>query len=85
LGVLLAGTAIAAGAAYIGWVATRPSHLVWYCLSVVPFLGWLARYAQLVAAGAGQAPEELILRDRLLLALSVTWSALFLGGVYVHH
>jgi len=82
---LLAGAAIAAGAAYIGWVATRPSHLVWYGLSVVPFIGWLVRYAQLVAAGAGQAPEELILRDRLLLTLSVTWSVLFLGGVYVHH
>ena len=34
-------------------------------------------------AGAGQAPEELILRDRTLLALSVAWSLLFLGGVYV--
>ena len=36
-------------------------------------------------AGAGQAPEELILRDRALLALSVVWGLLFLGGVYVGH
>ena len=47
------------------------------------FLLWLARYASLVGAGAGQAPDELILRDRTLLALGVVWAFLFLGGVYV--
>jgi decaprenyl-phosphate phosphoribosyltransferase len=73
----------AAGVAYISWALTRPSHFVWYALSIVPFLLWLARYAALIGAGAGQAPEELILRDRTLLALSVTWTLLFLGGVYV--
>jgi hypothetical protein len=36
-------------------------------------------------AGAGQAPEELILRDRTLLALAVAWSFLFLSGIYVGH
>ncbi len=69
--------------AYTGWAFTRPSHVVWYALSIVPLLAWLVRYALLIGAGAGQAPEELVLRDRTLLALSVTWSALFLGGVYV--
>lgn len=83
LGMLLAGSAAAASAAYVSWAITRPSHLVWYLLSVVPFLAWLARYATLIAAGAGEAPEELILRDRLLLGLSVAWCLLFLGGVYV--
>ena len=37
----------------------------------------------MIGAGAGQAPEELILRDRTLLGLSVAWSMLFIGGVYV--
>ncbi len=69
--------------AYTGWAFTRPSHVVWYGLSIVPLLAWLVRYALLIGAGAGQAPEELILRDRALLALGVAWSALFLGGVYV--
>ena len=43
------------------------------------------RYASLIGsgAGAGQAPEELILRDGTLLALSFAWGALFVGGVYV--
>jgi hypothetical protein len=37
----------------------------------------------LIGRGGGQAPEELILRDRMLLALGLTWGVLFLGGVYV--
>ncbi len=82
--VLLATTALG-GAAYAGWAFTRPSHVLWYALSIVPFLLWLGRYSALIASGAGQAPEELILRDRTLLALSVAWSLLFLGGVYVGH
>jgi decaprenyl-phosphate phosphoribosyltransferase len=79
---LLASAAVA-GIAYTGWAFTRPSHLVWYGLSIAPFLLWFVRYAILIGAGAGQAPEELILRDRTLLALSVAWCFLFLGGVYV--
>jgi decaprenyl-phosphate phosphoribosyltransferase len=76
-------SATVAGIAYTGWAFTRPSHLVWYVLSILPFLLWLGRYAILIGAGSGQAPEELILRDRTLLALSVAWCFLFLGGVYV--
>jgi decaprenyl-phosphate phosphoribosyltransferase len=78
-------SAAGAGAAYTGWAFTRPSHVAWYAMSIVPFLLWLGRYAALIGAGAGQAPEELILRDRTLLALSVAWSVLFIGGVYVGH
>ena len=78
-------SAAGAGVAYTGWAFTRPAHVAWYALSIVPFLLWLGRYAALIGAGAGQAPEELILRDRTLLALSVAWSVLFIGGVYVGH
>ena len=31
----------------------------------------------------GEAPEELILRDRTLLVLTLAWTALFLAGIYV--
>jgi decaprenyl-phosphate phosphoribosyltransferase len=85
LRLTLAAVATVAGVAYTGWAFTRPNHLVWYGLSIVPFLLWLGRYASLIAGGAGQAPEELILRDRTLLGLSLAWSVLFLGGVYVGH
>ena len=59
--------------------------MLWYALSIVPLLAWLARYAILVGRGTGEAPEELILRDGPLLALSASWVVLFLGGVYVGH
>ncbi len=83
LRLTLLASATMASVAYTGWAFTRPSHLVWYGLSIAPFLLWLGRYASLIGAGAGQAPEELILRDRTLLALSFAWSFLFLGGIYV--
>ncbi|HYM54835.1 MAG TPA: decaprenyl-phosphate phosphoribosyltransferase [Solirubrobacteraceae bacterium] len=83
LRLMLLAAAAVGGVAYVSWAFTRPSHVVWYALSIAPFLLWLARYATLVGAGAGQAPEELILRDRLLLSLSIAWTLLFLGGVYV--
>ncbi|HWX95486.1 MAG TPA: decaprenyl-phosphate phosphoribosyltransferase [Solirubrobacteraceae bacterium] len=83
LRLTLAAAASLASIAYISWAFTRPSHLLWYGLSIVPFLLWLARYASLAGAGAAQAPEELILRDRTLLVLSLVWGLLFLGGVYV--
>ena len=82
LRLTLLAAATLAGVAYTGWAFTRPAHVVWYGLSIAPFLLWFARYATLIGAGAGQTPEELILRDRTLLALSATWSLLFLGGVY---
>jgi decaprenyl-phosphate phosphoribosyltransferase len=85
LRLTLVAAAAIGGIAYVSWAFSRPAHVAWYALSVVPFLLWLARYASLVGAGAGQAPEELILRDRTLLALGVAWAFLFLGGVYVGH
>jgi decaprenyl-phosphate phosphoribosyltransferase len=85
LRLTLGAAATLATAAYIGWALTRTSHVAWYALSVAPFLLWLARYSSLIGDGAGEAPEELVLRDRALLALSGAWVALFLGGVYVGH
>jgi decaprenyl-phosphate phosphoribosyltransferase len=85
LRLTLVAASTVAGVAYTSWAFTRHSHLVWYGLSIAPFLLWLARYATLVEAGTGEAPEELILRDGRLLALSAAWAVLFLGGIYVGH
>jgi decaprenyl-phosphate phosphoribosyltransferase len=83
LRLTLFAAAALGGIAYTTWAFTRPAHVVWYGLSIAPFLLWLARYVTLLEAGGGQAPEELILRDRTLLMLSLAWALLFLGGVYV--
>jgi decaprenyl-phosphate phosphoribosyltransferase len=79
----LFASAATAAVAYTAWAFTRPADTEWYGLSIVPLLLWLGRYSMLIGRGGGQAPEELILRDRMLLALGMTWAALFLGGVYV--
>ena len=83
LRALLATSAALACVAYAGWAFTRAEHRGFYELSMVAFVLWLVRYAMLVARGAGEAPEALILRDRVLLALSLAWVVLFLCGVYV--
>jgi decaprenyl-phosphate phosphoribosyltransferase len=83
LQAMLAAAAAGTIAAYSLWAFGRPEHGPWYEGTIVPVVLWLARYAVLVARGAGEAPEELILRDRALLVLTLTWTALFLGGVYV--
>jgi decaprenyl-phosphate phosphoribosyltransferase len=85
LRVVLACSALAAAVAYGLWAFTGPGHGVWHVLSILPLGLWLARYAVLVGAGAGQAPEEVIAGDKELLALTAIWAALFLSGVYAGH
>jgi decaprenyl-phosphate phosphoribosyltransferase len=83
LRAILAAAATVASVAYAVWAFGRPEHGPWYEISIVPVVLWLCRYGVLVGRGAGEAPEELILRERMLLALMAMWTALFLGGTYV--
>ena len=55
---------------------------VCFQFSIVPFTLAIMRYGLLVDRGAGGAPEDLVLGDRLLLALGVIWACLFALGVY---
>ena len=82
LRLILAGAAALGCVAYASWAFARPGLGTSRQLSIVPFVLWLGRYLRTVAAGAGESPEELILRDRSLLAMSLVWVALFTGGVY---
>src|SRR6202040_3888955 len=65
-------------AAYAIWAFHRPEHGPWYEVTIIPVVLWLARYGTLVMRGAGEAPEELILRDWTLLGLTLLWTGLFL-------
>lgn len=69
-------------AAYASWSLSRPASGPWLGLSLIPFGLWLARYAGLVRAGAGETPEEIVLRDGGLMLLSVLWMLLFMAGIY---
>jgi decaprenyl-phosphate phosphoribosyltransferase len=82
LRILLALAATGMLAGYAIWAFRRPEIGPWYEVGAIPVVLWLARYWTLVLRGAGEAPEELILRDRALLALTLAWTGLFLGGTY---
>lgn len=71
--------------AYCLWAFERAEVLdvsvPWYQVSIVPFATAILRYAQLLDAGEGGAPEDLILSDRILLGAGVLWAVTFGAGV----
>lgn len=83
--------AISAGGAIIGyclWAFSLQTALlhhhdpIWYQLSIIPMFIALLRYTFLVEGGHGARPEELVLADRPLQVLGLTWAVLFALGVY---
>lgn len=82
LRLLMLGAAAVGTVAYACWALTRSAPGPWIPLSLVPFALWLGRYAGVLGEGAGEAPEELILRDRGLVLAGVAWAFLFLIGLY---
>jgi decaprenyl-phosphate phosphoribosyltransferase len=71
--------------AYCLWAFQGHHHdgLSWYEATVAPFLLWLLRYAFLIHEGGGEAPEDIVLRDRFLIAMSGAWVAIYACAVYV--
>jgi decaprenyl-phosphate phosphoribosyltransferase len=83
LQAVLAAAAAGALIAYTIWAIGRPEHGPWYELTILPFAAGLGRYGVRLSRGAGEAPEEVILRDPILLALGLAWTVLFICGIYV--
>lgn len=54
----------------------------WPAISVVPFVVGILRYAMLLEAGAGEAPEDVFLRDRILQLSGAIWVAIYVIGLY---
>jgi decaprenyl-phosphate phosphoribosyltransferase len=82
------GTAAAVTiSAYCLWafdVASQPASFPWAEWSIVPFVLAILRYAVVIDNGHGEAPEDAVLRDRVLLILGLAWVVLFgLGAVGV--
>jgi decaprenyl-phosphate phosphoribosyltransferase len=69
--------------AYCVWAFQLPAidGVPWRPLTIVPFAASLARYGSRVLAGEGEAPEELLLRDRWLVLIGIAWLILFGLGV----
>ncbi len=72
-------------AAYCLWAfekADIASFPISFQLSIVPFVLAVLRYALLLDSGKGGVPEDIVLRDRPLQALGLTWVLVFAVGVY---
>jgi decaprenyl-phosphate phosphoribosyltransferase len=55
----------------------------WSVVSIVPFVVALLRYSVDVDSGAAGEPEEIVLHDRMLMALGVIWAACLMASVYL--
>lgn len=71
-------------ATYCLWAFERGAAsgegLGWLAASVLPFASGALRYAQLIDAGSAEAPERVLLSDRLILACGVAWMLIFVLG-----
>jgi decaprenyl-phosphate phosphoribosyltransferase len=83
LRLLLILSATAALFAYSMWAFQLPSidGIPWRPLTIVPFAICLARYGAVIQAGDGEAPEEVVLKDRRLQLAGLVWLIMFALGV----
>jgi decaprenyl-phosphate phosphoribosyltransferase len=83
LRLILIGSGAGALFAYCVWAFQLPAidGFPWRPLTIVPFAAALVRYGRLVLAGNGEAPEELMLHDRLLAVIAIVWLIVFGLGV----
>ncbi len=69
--------------AYCVWAFSLPDvdGIPWRPLTIIPFAVCLLRYGQVVQAGVGEAPEEILTADRTIAVAGVTWLLLFIMSV----
>ncbi len=65
-----------------GLVDRAGNRFVWIELTVVPVVLGVLLVLLRLETGGGEAPEDLMLHDRVLQVLAVTWVALFAVGLY---
>lgn len=85
LNAILIASAALAVFAYAVWAFELPTvHGVpWRPLTIIPFALCIARYGALIRAGSGEAPEDVLLHDRVLQVVGALWLVLFALGVHV--
>ena len=66
----------------VGVRAADVDDVPWRLLTAVPFTICLLRYGALVRGGGGEAPEEMLLSDRVLLLAGIAWLVLFALSVH---
>jgi decaprenyl-phosphate phosphoribosyltransferase len=84
LRLIMGASAAAALFAYSVWAFQLPiiDGVPWRLLTIPLFALCLLRYGRLVLAGQGEAPEDLLFRDRVLQLAGFAWLVLFALGVH---
>jgi len=84
LNLIIAGSAAVGLFAYCVWAFQHPDvdGVPWRPLTIVPFAACLSYYFIRVRRGDGEAPEDLVLGDRLLLLAGIVWVVLFAFSVH---
>jgi decaprenyl-phosphate phosphoribosyltransferase len=77
---LAAAVTITAYALWAFDVAAKPSSFPWAEWSVLPFVLAILRYGVSIDRGDAEAPEDIALKDRILLILGLAWLVLFALG-----
>jgi len=63
-------------------IADRTVH--WHEISIVPWAFVFLRYAMFVDAGEAGEPEDVVLGDRVIMAIGAAWLILFALGVFTN-
>ncbi|MET0764259.1 MAG: decaprenyl-phosphate phosphoribosyltransferase [Blastococcus sp.] len=79
---LSAGVAVTAYSLWAFEMGEAQLGVPWAALSIAPFVLAILRYAVDVDRGAAGAPEEIVLRDRVLLGLALAWGFTVGMGVF---
>jgi decaprenyl-phosphate phosphoribosyltransferase len=77
-------TSSVAVAAYCLWAFERAAgpYAIFFQLSIIPFLLVTLRYVQLLDAGRGGCPEELVFEDRALQVFGFLWVSSVAVGIH---
>lgn len=83
LGLAFLGAGAGALFSYCVWAFELPSvaGVPWRLLTIPPFALALTRYAFMVRAGEGEAPEEAVIADPVMVVASLVWLIVFALGV----
>jgi decaprenyl-phosphate phosphoribosyltransferase len=79
---LSAGVAVTAYSLWAFEMKALSDGIPWATISIAPFVLAILRYAVDVDKGTAGAPEEIVLRDRVLLVLGLLWLATLALGVF---
>jgi decaprenyl-phosphate phosphoribosyltransferase len=79
---LSAGVAVTAYSLWAFEMGEGQAGVPWATLSIAPFVLAILRFAVDVDKGAAGAPEEIVLRDRVLLGLALAWAVTVGMGVF---